>query len=191
MTGSQVLYLAVWGAVLLERGAELWLSRRNANRALAGGGVEVGRGHWPAMVLLHALFPVAAIAEVLWLDRAFHPVLAALCGIGLGASMGLRYWAVHTLGERWNARVIVVPGLPALADLGPYRFVRHPNYVAVIAEFWVLPLLHGAWLTALVFSLANGLLLRTRIRAEERALTEHCGYEAALGQRPRFLPERP
>ena len=105
--------------------------------------------------------------------------------------MGLRYWAVHTLGERWNARVIVVPGLPALADLGPYRFVRHPNYVAVIAEFLVLPLLHGAWLTALVFSLANGLLLRTRIRVEERALAEHCGYEAALGQRPRFLPEGP
>lgn len=186
---TQALYLAIWGLVLLERGVELVLSKRNADAALAAGGVEAGTGHWPVMVALHALFPVVCLAEVLLLDRPFIPALALLAGLGLLGSMGLRYWAIATLGPRWNARIIVVPGLDAVGAKGPYRFVRHPNYVAVMAEFVVLPLLHTAWLTAVVFSLANGLLLRTRIRAEEAALREHCGYEAAQGERPRFLPE--
>ncbi len=186
-----LLYLGIWGLVLLERGAELLLSKRNADAALAQGGVEVGQGHWPAMVALHALFPIACIAEVLLLDRPFHPALGLVCGVGLLLSMGLRYWAIATLGSRWNARVLVVPGLPAVGPKGPYRYVRHPNYVAVIAEFLALPLLHGAWLTAVVFSLANALLLRTRIATEEAALREHCGYDTAHGDRNRFLPETP
>jgi methyltransferase len=185
---TQALYLAIWGLVLLERFGELFLSKRNADAAFAAGGIEAGKAHWPAMVVLHALFPVACIAEVLVLGRPMLPWLAALCGIGLLSSMALRYWAIATLGVRWNARIIVVPGLEAVGATGPYRFIRHPNYVAVFAEFLVLPLLHSAWLTALVFSLANALLLRTRIRTEEQALREHCGYEAAQGRRPRFMP---
>lgn len=186
---TQALYLGIWGLVLLERGAELVLSKRNADAAIAQGGVEAGRGHWPVMVGLHVLFPLACIAEVLVLDRPFVPALAIACGVGLLLSMGLRYWAIATLGQRWNARILVVPDLPAVGATGPYRFVRHPNYVAVIAEFIFLPLLHGAWLTALTFSIANGLLLRIRIAAEEAALREHCGYDAAHGDRNRFVPE--
>ena len=187
---THVLYLGIWGLVLLERGAELILSKRNADAAIAQGGVEVGQGHWPAMVALHALFPVACIAEVLLLDRPFSLTLGLICGAGLLLSMGLRYWAIATLGPRWNARVLVVPGLPAVGPVGPYRYIRHPNYVAVIAEFIVLPLLHGAWLTAVTFSLANALLLRTRIATEEAALHRHCEYESAHGDRNRFLPEK-
>jgi len=186
---TQALYLGIWGLVLLERGVELVLSKRNADAALAQGGIEAGQGHWPVMVALHALFPVACIAEVLLLDRPFVPALGALCGVGLLASMALRYWAIATLGPRWNARILVVPGLPAVGARGPYRFVRHPNYVAVITEFLVLPLIHSAWLTALTFTVANALLLRTRIAAEEAALSEHCGYDSAHGDRNRFVPE--
>ena len=185
---TQFLYLGVWGLVLLERGVELVLSKRNADNAFAQGGVEAGEGHWPVMVALHAAFPFACIGEVLFLDRPFVPWLGLACGVGLLLSMALRYWAIATLGPRWNARIIVVPGLDAVGPAGPYRFVRHPNYVAVITEFIVLPLLHGAWLTALTLSIANALLLRTRIAAEEAALREHCGYDDAQGERPRFVP---
>jgi methyltransferase len=96
------------------------------------------------------------------------------------AAQGLRYWAIATLGRRWNVRVIVVPGLAAVHD-GPYRFMRHPNYVAVVLEGFAVPLMHGAWATAIAFTLLNAWLLRTRVRCEETALRDHCDYDAMLG----------
>ena len=101
------------------------------------------------------------------------------------AAQALRYWAIATLGWRWNTRIVVVPGA-APVTAGPYRWVRHPNYVAVIAEMLALPLVHGAWLTAAVFSLGNALLLRVRIRAEEQALGT--SWQQAFAGRPRFVP---
>jgi methyltransferase len=105
------------------------------------------------------------------------------------AAQVLRYWAIRTLGPRWNVRVIVVPGAPVVTG-GPYRFLRHPNYVAVVVEGFAIPLIHGAWGTALVFSAANALLLVVRIRCEERALAAHCDYAARFGAAPRFVPRR-
>jgi methyltransferase len=184
---SQKLYLALLALLVAERGLELWLARRNAARARARGGVEVGSGHFRAMALLHALFPVCCAAEVLALQRPFQPALgAAMLAMTLGAQ-ALRYWAVRALGDAWNVRVITVPGAPAV-DRGPYRYVRHPNYVAVVLEMVAVPLIHGAWLTALVFSALNAALLRVRIRSEEAALRAHTDYEARLGTRPRFVP---
>jgi methyltransferase len=87
----------------------------------------------------------------------------------------LRYWVIGTLADRWNVRVIVVPGEPAVRR-GPYLLLRHPNYAAVVLELVALPLVHSAYLTAIAFSVANALLLRVRIRVEERALTTHCSY---------------
>jgi methyltransferase len=182
---SRDLYLLLLGAVALERGAELVLSRRNAARAFARGGLEVGQAHFRVMSLVHALFLVACAAEVLLLDRPFPGAtgLAALAAVVLAQS--LRWWAVATLGDRWNVRIVVVPG-EAPVTRGPYRFVRHPNYLAVIVELLCLPLVHGAVLTAVVFSLANAALLVVRIRAEEAALGE--GYSAAFARTPRFVP---
>ena len=128
-------------------------------------------------------------AEVLLLDRAFPGALGLGALITVGATMGLRYWAIATLGPRWNTRVLVVPGLPAV-DAGPYRYLKHPNYLAVILEIAALPLVHGAWLTAVVFSVANAALLRVRIRCEEAALTAHCAYADRLAGRPVLLPAR-
>jgi methyltransferase len=101
--------------------------------------------------------------------------------------MALRYWAISTLGDRWTTRIFVVPGEPPVVG-GPYRYLRHPNYLAVIAEVAALPLVHTAWLTAGLGSLANALVLRARIRAEEAALSQASDYLEKLGGRPRFVP---
>ena len=183
----QTLYFAVLIAVGVERGLELFLSIRHARLAFARGAVEAGRGHYLPMVLTHAIFLPACAWEVIALERHLDPVLFASMGLLLSASMGLRYWAVLTLGERWNTRVIVLPETPAAAG-GPYRFVRHPNYISVTAEMLLIPLMGSAWVCALVFSLVNWALLRVRIRAEEQALREHCGYDEVMGHKPSFVP---
>lgn len=187
---SRRLFVLLILAVAGERLYELALSLRNRRRALAQGGVESGQGHYPWMVLVHSLLLIAAPLEVWFLDRRFQPVVGALLFAIVLGTMALRYWAITTLGERWNTRVIVMPAVPAVAT-GPYRFLRHPNYVAVTLEVAALPLVHSAWLTALVFSALNALLLRVRIAAEERALAAHSSYQDTLGALPRFLPSVP
>jgi methyltransferase len=182
---SLELYLAFVGLVALERVVELVVSGRNARRALAQGGVETGQGHYRAMVLLHASFLVACVLEPLALDRPFPEALGFSALAGEVVAQALRWWAIATLGERWCTRVIVLPGAAPVTG-GPYRFVRHPNYVAVVLELACVPLVHGAWLTAIVFSLANALLLAVRIRAEESALGP--GYARAFAGKPRFVP---
>jgi methyltransferase len=167
---SAAWFAVLVGAVAVERLVELVISRRHLAAALARGGVESGRGHFPAMVALHTALLLGAVAEVLLLDRPFVPALGwPALAVALACQAG-RYWCIATLGEQWNTRVVVVPGLTAVAR-GPYRWLRHPNYVVVVVEGIALPLVHGAWVTAAVFTAANAvLLLRYRIPAEERAL---------------------
>ena len=186
---SNLWYLGLLALVALERGFELFLSRRNAKRAFARGGLEVGQGHWRPMILVHASFLIACASEVLLWERAFVPLLGwPMLGLVLGAQ-SLRYWAIRTLGEAWNTRVIVVPGAPVV-DGGPYRYLRHPNYAAVAIEIIALPLVHTAWVTALAYSLANAFLLRVRSRSEEAALRAHSNYDDRLADRDRLLPRR-
>lgn len=164
------LYVVVVALTALERLAELVVSSRNARWSFERGGVESGRGHFPAMVALHTGLLVACVVEVLVADRPFLPWLGWPALALVVASQALRWWCIATLGPRWNTRVIVVPGLPLVAR-GPYRWFRHPNYVAVVVEGIALPLVHTAWVTALAFTVLNAvLLLRFRIPAEERAL---------------------
>lgn len=170
MTGVLALYLVVVAATAVERLAELVVSARNARWSFERGGVESGRGHFPAMVALHTALLLACVVEVVVADRPFLPWLGWAMLALVVASQGLRWWCITTLGPRWNTRVIVVPGLP-LVDRGPYRWFRHPNYVAVVVEGIALPLVHSAWITAVAFTLLNAVLLwRFRIPAEERAL---------------------
>ena len=167
-------YLVLIGLVACQRLAELRLSRTNLRKALARGAVEYGRGHFPVMAALHGAFLCSCGLEVLLLHRPFPGAIgwAALCAFAL--AQGLRYWAIASLGDRWNVRVIVVPG-DTLVVRGPYRYVRHPNYLAVAVEIATLPLVHGAYLTAIAFSALNGALLRVRIRTEEAALSCFAG----------------
>jgi methyltransferase len=162
-------YVLLVVAVGVERLAELVVATRNARWAFAHGGVESGRGHYPVMAAMHTAFLVACIAEVAVADRPFLPWLGWPMLAMVVASQALRWWCVATLGHQWNTRVIVVPGLP-LVSAGPYRWLRHPNYVAVVVEVVALPLVHTAWVTALVFTLANAAVLAVRIPVEERAL---------------------
>jgi methyltransferase len=179
-----VVFLMLLGA---ERVGELLLSRRNVAWALRRGGTELGRRHFRWMVLLHAAFLPACVLEVWALDRPFIPALGFPMLAAVLAAQGLRYWAVRTLGRRWSVRVIALPGEPVLAG-GPYRFIRHPNYLAVILEGIAVPLVHTAWLTALVFTVLNLPLLGLRIRCEEAALAEHSDYRRRLGAIPRLAP---
>ncbi|MEV8027378.1 isoprenylcysteine carboxyl methyltransferase family protein [Cellulosimicrobium funkei] len=167
---SLAWYVVLVGATAVERLAELVVSARNARWSFARGGVESGRGHFPAMVALHTGLLLACVAEAWLADRPFLPWLGWPMLVLVLASQGLRWWCIATLGPRWNTRVIVVPGLPIVAR-GPYRWLRHPNYVAVVVEGVALPLVHSCWITAVAFTLLNAVLLaRFRIPAEERAL---------------------
>lgn len=155
---------AVLALVAAQRLGELWLARRNAARLLARGAVEHGRGHYPLIVALHAGW-LAALALLVppetppdWFWLAFFLVLQAG-----------RVWVIASLGGRWTTRVIVPPGEP-LVRRGPYRYIRHPNYLIVTLEIAVLPLAFGAWEIALAFSVLNALALAWRLRVEGAAL---------------------
>jgi methyltransferase len=176
MAPTLMAYAALMGVTALERLVEVRLSLRNAAWSFARGGTEHGRAHYPFMVVLHTGFLFACVAEVWFFDRPFIPAIGfplLVAAVGLQA---LRWWCITTLGKRWNTRVIIVPGLPRVTG-GPYRWLSHPNYVVVVAEGLVLPLIHSAWITALAFTLLNAVLLFVRIGVENHALAtmERCG----------------
>jgi methyltransferase len=162
-------YALVVLAVAAERIAELAVARRNAAWTRARAGVEYGRGHYPAMVALHTGLLACCLLEPLLAHRPFLPALGWPMLALVALAQALRWWCITTLGPYWNTRVIVVPGA-RLVGAGPYRFMRHPNYVAVVVEIAALPLAHSAWLTATVFTVANAALLTVRIRCENAAL---------------------
>lgn len=155
-------------ATVAERVMELLLSARHVRRLAARGAIEFDRGHYPVLVALHALYPIALIGEVLWLGARPNALWPLWLALWLGAH-ALRAAAMRSLGERWTTRIWVLPGA-ALVNTGPYRLLRHPNYAAVVAELLAGPLVFGAWRTAAVISLINALALGVRIRAENAAL---------------------
>lgn len=166
---SRALFLLLVAAIVVERLVELVIARRHERALRARGAVEAGAGHYPLMVGVHTALLLGAPAEVLLLDRPFLPWLGWPMLAVVVATMALRYWVIATLGERWTTRVLVLPGAPLVAR-GPYRFLRHPNYLAVVFEVVALPLVHTAWTTALVCGAANLLVLALRIRVEDAAL---------------------
>jgi methyltransferase len=172
-------------AVALERLAELLVSRRNARRLLAVGAVEAGRGHYPAMVGFHAALLVACIGEPALPPGPWPAPVAIPAAVAVLLAEGLRWWAVASLGGRWTTRVLVLPGVPPVRS-GPYRWLRHPNYLAVIVEVAALPLAAGAWITAAVATVVNAVLLGVRIRAEEGAMG--VPWETAFRGVGRFVP---
>jgi methyltransferase len=150
--------------VALQRLGELAYAQRNTRRLLARGALEVGRRHYPLFVLLHGSWLLALFVAVPQDAAIDWPLLGIFVVL-----QGLRIWVVATLGPYWTTRVLTLPSAP-LVRRGPFRFVRHPNYLVVIGEIAVLPLVFGAWDIAVVFSLLNLALLTWRIRIEEQAL---------------------
>ncbi|MCV7077685.1 isoprenylcysteine carboxyl methyltransferase family protein [Mycobacterium szulgai] len=163
------MYYILILAVAIERLVELAIAQRNARWSFAQGAKEFGQRHYRVMVVLHSALLVGCVVETWALHRPFLPWLGwPMVGV-LVLSQALRWWCVGSLGRRWNTRVIVLPHEP-LVQRGPYRFLHHPNYVAVVAEGFALPLVHTAWLTALLFTVANATLLTVRLRVENSAL---------------------
>lgn len=154
----------VVGLVAAQRLCELAWSRRNERRLRDAGAVEAGRGHYPLFILLHGGW-LATILLAVPPETVPHSVLIGL----FLALQGLRIWVVGSLGRFWTTRILTLPDVP-LVRRGPYRWLRHPNYVVVAAEIAVLPLAFGAVGIALIFSAANLILLAVRIHAEEAAL---------------------
>ncbi len=179
------LYTGFIGLIALERVAELVISKRNAAWAFSHGAVEVGQAHYRVMAAFHTLFLIACLAEPWLTHREFPGSIGWVALIFAVLTQVLRYWAITTLGRRWNTRVIVLPNAQPVTH-GPYRFLKHPNYVAVVLEMVCLPMIFNSVLTAVIFSLGNAALLFVRIRAEERALGDK--YARAFAGKPRFLP---
>jgi len=159
-----ILGILVLALVTLQRLGELWLSNRNTRRLLAQGAREYAPGHYPLIVAVHVLW-----LGTLWWLAPGRPIdgfwLALFVLIELA-----RIWVLATLGSRWTTRIIVLPGAP-LVKAGPYRFVSHPNYLVVIGEIAVLPLVFGLWQIALLFTLLNAAVLLIRVHQENRALS--------------------
>lgn len=168
MTG-ETLYLVLVAAAAGELLVALAVARRNARWLRDRGARELGRGHYPAMVAVHVGLVTAPPAEVLLLDRPFDPLLGwPMLGLTV-AGIAMRWWSASALGRRWTTRVFVLPGA-GLVRRGPYRVLRHPNYVGVVAEVVALPLVHGAWLSSLVLTVALAAVLARRLAVESEAV---------------------
>jgi methyltransferase len=180
-------YLALLAIVAVGRLIELRISRRN-QRALETQGVQkIHEPHFRWMVLVHAGILAGAALEVTLLHRPLLPALAISMGALFLFANFLRWWVIRTLAGHWNVEVMASPRVGVVTS-GPYRWVRHPNYVAVVAELFALPMMHTAWITALAGSAANLEILRRRIRVEDGVLLADASYRAGMGAKPRFLP---
>lgn len=164
-----VLFTVLIALVAVERVVELVVSKRNLRWSAEHGGVEFGRSHYPFMVALHVFLLVGALVEVWVWQKPINPILAWTMFAFVLASQVLRWWCITTLGKRWNTLVVIVPGMPRVTG-GPYRWLSHPNYVAVVIEGIALPMVGFAWVTALIFTALNLPLLTVRLRVENKAL---------------------
>lgn len=184
---TQIAYLALLIAVGAQRLLELRHSKRNQQR-MAGAGVEpVAERHFGAMVALHAGVLISAAVETIFLRRPFFLMLAIPMAVLFLFAQILRLWVIRTLSGHWNVGVMASAKLGVVTG-GPFRWVRHPNYMAVIIEMFSLPLIHTAYLTAAWATLANAWVLSKRLAVEEPTLMADPVYRAMMSQKPRFLP---
>lgn len=164
-----ILFTILIALVAVERVVELIVSKRNLRWSAEHGGVEFGRSHYPYMVALHVFLLVGSLVEVWVWQKPINPAFAWTMFALVLASQALRWWCITTLGKRWNTLVVIVPGMPRVTG-GPYRWLSHPNYVAVVIEGIALPMVGFAWVTAVIFTVLNIPLLATRLRVENAAL---------------------
>jgi len=185
---STTLYLLLLALVTLTRLAELQISRHH-QRELTRRGIEKQADpgfRW--MVALHTAVLAGAAVEVVTLHRPFLPALAAMMAVLFILATALRWWAIRVLGAHWNVEVMNSGRLGVITG-GPFRWVRHPNYLAVFVEMAALPLMHCAWITATAAIAGNFLILRHRLHIEEPVLESNPSYRLAMAGKPRFLPK--
>ncbi|RSK25319.1 isoprenylcysteine carboxyl methyltransferase family protein [Bhargavaea beijingensis] len=174
-----MLFWILIGLVIIQRLVELRVAKRNEQKLKSRGAFEAGASHYPYMVAMHIGFFISLIAEVLLTDRPLSPIWPVLLAVFLAMQV-LRVWCLASLGEFWNTKIIILPGA-SVVKRGPYKWLRHPNYVIVTTELLVLPLIFQAYFTTIVFMALNAWMLSVRIPAEERALREVTDYTARFG----------
>jgi len=184
MTPAYILLLVFVG---IERLAELKLSRRNQRRLIEQGARKISEPHFRWMVLLHGGLLLCAGTEVLFLRRPLIPELAIPMALVFVLANVLRWWVIRTLAGHWNVEVMESSHIGVVTS-GPYRWIRHPNYVGVMAEVISLPLIHTAWITALAGTAACLEILRRRVRTEDGVLMANPAYRLAMGEKPSFFP---
>jgi methyltransferase len=185
---SVVVFLALLLVVALTRLLELGISRRHQRELAARGVAKRADPQYRWMVALHAGVLLGAGFEVVFLRRPFLPLLGVIAGIFFLLATALRWWVIRTLGAHWNVEVMASGGL-GVVTRGPFRWIRHPNYLGVFVELVALPLTHTAWITALAAAAGNALVLRHRLRIEEPVLDANPVYRREMGGKPRFLPK--
>ncbi len=184
-----MLFFLFVGCIIAQRVIELVVAKRNERWIKARGGVEFGARHYPIIVLIHTTFLMTMILEVLSFERELSYFWVVLL-VGFFLTQGMRIWAIRSLGPYWNTKIIVLPGA-SVVKKGPYRFIKHPNYVIVALEIVLIPLMFNAYITAIIFTIFNLLILAIRIPTEERALTALTNYDIELDGNRRFLPQLP
>lgn len=174
--------------VIFQRLAELGIAKKNEKWMKANGGFEVGKEHYKYIVLVHVLFFLSLIFEVSYFNKAVSSLWIVYV-LFFTLAQGLRVWSLLSLGKFWNTKIIIMPNVNIISS-GPYKFIRHPNYLVVVIELLVLPLIFNAYFTAIIFTLLNMVVLSIRIPIEENALIRETNYKAVFHQRARFAPTR-
>ena len=174
-------FLVFWTFLIIQRLAEVKIAKKNEETLMSKGAVEAGSSHYKWMVTMHASFFLFLFAEVMFFST-FSPSWWVIPFVLFLIAQVIRVWAITSLGVFWNTKIILLPGAEVVAK-GPYRFIRHPNYLVVSLELLVIPLIFGAYFTALLFTILNILMLRVRIPAEEKALMELTDYENRHGEK--------
>lgn len=176
-----MLFIIFIALIALQRLAELYIAKQNEKQMKRAGAVEYGENHYRWMVLMHLSFFIVLTIEVVVFTRGFSPLWPIWLSLFLIAQIG-RVWVIMSLGKHWNTKIIVVPNADVIIK-GPYKYVKHPNYLIVATEIIVISLLFNAYSTALIFSLLNVWMMSVRIPMEERALKAHTEYSTAFKQK--------
>ena len=188
MDMSVIGFLALLALVGATRLLELGISRRHQRELASHGIVKRADPRYRWMVVLHAGVLLGAALEVVLLRRPFLPVLAIVAGIFFFLATALRWWVIRSLGAHWNVEVMASGNLGVVTG-GPFRWIRHPNYLGVFVELVALPLIHTAWITAVLAAAGNAWVLRHRLRIEEPVLDANPVYRREMSGKPRFLPK--
>lgn len=184
------LFLVLLVLTGVTRLVELNISRVHRREMFQKGAANSADPGFVWMVLLHSGILLGSLLEVVLFDRTAPTGLAVTATLGVVAASLLRVWAIRSLGRHWNARIVDSTSL-GIVNTGPYRYLRHPNYVAVFLELALLPLVQGAWITALVGTILHVFVLKRRIAHEEAVLLKDQRYAATMTYKPRFIPRLP
>ncbi|MGM7721988.1 isoprenylcysteine carboxylmethyltransferase family protein [uncultured Metabacillus sp.] len=183
-----MMFIILFSLLLLQRVVEMVIAKRNEKWMLKQGGIEHGSEHYPYIIALHILFFISLFLEVTIFEKEVTSIWYILVPI-IAFTQIIRYWAIYSLGSFWNTKIIILPNVHVVLK-GPYKYLKHPNYVVVAVEILFIPLLFQAYMTAILFSLLNLAIMSVRIPTEEKALEKNTNYEKAFQLKTRFIPKK-